>query len=606
MSRKGRKSRPKAARFQEFPMYNRRLMAGGAAFGLLVLVVVAFVLVAPRGVAGRLNALAQQQLGRSLAVNGGTHLDFSPLSVRLDDATLSGAAPEDDSLATVKSAVIPVTLGQLFGAAPEVASITLTEPEFALLINDRGEANWDFPGFTPGGPLRIQLEQARFRYFDTRNSQSMALTHVDGTLDMRADGGASFAGTTVINGRLVRIDADLKSLARINADGSPLEIALAADDGNASFSGRLSTAEVLSLAGPVSLSSQTPGPGLRLIGLPLPAGITATGAIAIDGALDSAGRAYAIRNATLSMGNFRAAGELGADLRNATPKLQARLVADRLWLDPFMPASGAKNGDWGRVPLPFALLKAFDIEATIDARSMSFGGFTAGGSELRIALTDGKLDVTSVSDLDTDGTLNVTVKADANAAPPSVAVNMIANDIAAQPLLGALTGATQLTGTGGFTANFTAGGTTQEELVGMLKGTASIDLVNGSIAGADLAGLVLAAKQKVLEGWQAAPGDTPFTSLRGETTIQDGIANFRNATIEGPVSFTLEGLIDVLRQGIAVSTTATTNGQPLLPVAVIARGPWGAPKIFADVPSFIANPDGSTAPLQDPASPQGN
>ena len=566
-------------------MYDRRLVAGGAAFGLLALAVIAFVLVAPRGVAGRLNALAQQQLGRSLAVNGGTHLDFSPLSVRLDDATLSGATPDDDSLATVRSAVIPVTLGQLFGAAPEIATITLTEPEFALLINDRGVANWDFPGFTPGGALRIRLEQARFRFFDIRNSQSLALAQVDGTLDMRADGGANFSGTAVINGRLVRIDADLKSLARINADGSPLEIALAADDGNASFSGRLSTAEVLSLAGPVSLASQTPGPALRLIGLPLPAGITATGAITVDGALDSAGRAYAIRNATLSMGGFRAAGELGADLRSARPKLQARLAADTLWLDPFMPSSGARNGDWGRVPLPFALLKSFDVEAAIDARSLSFAG---------LARTDGRLEVTSASDVDTDGTLNVTVRADANATPPSLAVNMAANGITAQPLLGALTGATQLSGTGGFTADVTASGTTQEELIGMLKGTASIDLGNGNIAGADLAGLIL------------APGDTAFTSLRGAATIQDGIVSFRDAVIEGPVSVTIEGLIDVLRQGIAISAKATANGQPLLPVAVIARGPWRAPKIFADVPSFIANPDGGALPLQDPASPQGN
>lgn len=587
-------------------MYDRRLVAGGAAFGLLALAVIAFVLVAPRGVAGRLNALAQQQLGRSLAVNGGTHLDFSPLSVRLDDATLSGATPDDDSLATVRSAVIPVTLGQLFGAEPEIATITLTEPEFALLINDRGVANWDFPGFTPGGALRIRLEQARFRFFDIRNSQSLALAQVDGTLDMRADGGANFSGTAVINGRLVRIDADLKSLARINADGSPLEIALAADDGNASFSGRLSTAEVLSLAGPVSLASQTPGPALRLIGLPLPAGITATGAITVDGALDSAGRAYAIRNATLSMGGFRAAGELGADLRSARPKLQARLVADTLWLDPFMPSSGARNGDWGRVPLPFALLKSFDVEAAIDARSLSFAGLTTGRSDLRVALTDGRLEMTSASDVDTDGTLNVTVRADANATPPSLAVNMAANGIAAQPLLGALTGATQLSGTGGFTADVTASGTTQEELIGMLKGTASIDLVNGNIAGADLAGLILAAKQKVLEGWQAAPGGTAFTSLRGTATIQDGIVSFRDAVIEGPVSVTIEGLIDVLRQGITISAKATANGQPLLPVAVIARGPWRAPKIFADVPSFIANPDGGALPLQDPASPQGN
>ena len=140
----------------------------------------------------------------------------------------------------------------------------------------------------------------------------------------------------------------------------------------------------------------------------------------------------------------------------------------------------------------------------------------------------------------------------------------------------------------------------------MLKGQASIDLVNGSIGGTDLAGLAVAVKQKSLEGWQAAPGGTPFTSLRGETTIADGIASFRDVAIDGPASFTIEGLVDVLRQGIAVSAKASANGQPLLPVAVIARGPWANPKIYPDVPNLGASPDAAAPALPKAAVPQGN
>ncbi|MCX7350785.1 MAG: hypothetical protein NTZ54_15115, partial [Alphaproteobacteria bacterium] len=194
-------------------MYDRRLVAGGAAIALGVAAAIAFVFIAPRWVASSLNSLAQQQLGRSVSVRGGTHLDFSPLSVRLDDAALSGPAADDDSLAIASSVVIPVTLGQLFGGAPDVSTMTLTAPEIALLINERGEANWDFAGLTPRA-MRLTLEQAHLRYFDVRNSQSMELDHVDGVLDLRPDGGAAFSGTAVINDRLIRIDADLKSLAR--------------------------------------------------------------------------------------------------------------------------------------------------------------------------------------------------------------------------------------------------------------------------------------------------------------------------------------------------------------------------------------------------------
>lgn len=585
-------------------MYDRRLVATGAAIAVVAVVALAVMVAAPRSLMGKLDALARQQLGRSVAATGGAHLDFLPLSLRLEGATLSGATADGDSLVTAKTATLPVTLGQILGAAPALAEITLAEPEFALLIDERGEASWDFPGLTPAGGLRLKLEEGRMRYFDARNSQSLTLGRLNGTLDIRADGGASYSGTAVINDRLVRIDADLKSLARVNADGSPLEVALAADDGAASFSGRLATGQVLSLAGPVSLSSQSPAGALRLVGLPLPEGTKVTGPVTVDGALDSAGRAFAIRNATLSVGAFQGLGELGADLRNAVPKLQAHLAADTLWLDSFLPAVGAKDGDWGRLPLPFGLLKGFDAEAAIDTRHLDLGRFTADGSQVKLALAGGKLSLTTVSDVGEDGTLNVTATVDAAATPPAVAVNIVANDVAAQPLLGALTGATGLTGTGGFSADVTASGTTQEELIGMMKGSASLDFVNGEIAGVDLAGLMLAAKDKTMEGWSAAPGGTPFSRIAAEGTIADGIASFRNATIEGATaSFTVEGLIDALRQGIAVSATAQANGQPLLPVAIIARGPWVKPKIYPDIPSIITNPAAGGDTKQD-ALPQ--
>ena len=587
-------------------MHDRRLVAGLAAIALLAIVMAGFFLLAPLWVAGGVERLAQQQLGRSLTVKDGARLALSPLALRLDGAELSGATPDDDSVLTAKSLSIPLSLGQLFTRRPDLSHLTLTEAEIALLINERGEPSWDFAGLKPG-PVKVTLEQSSLRYFDARNGQSLQLGHVDGVLDIRDDGGAAFSGTAVINSRLVRIDADLKSLARVNADGSPLELALAADDGNANFSGRLSTANVLSLAGSVSLSSDTPGPGLRLLGLPLPDGATVPGPLAIDGALDTAGRAFAIRNATFALGPFHAAGDVAVDLRKDQPKLQANLTADAMWLNPFVPAAGAKNGDWGRLPLPFAMLRQFDADVNVAGRSLGLGAFTAGPSQLKLTLTGGKLEVDGTSSLADDGTLAFTAKADATAIPPSIALNLDARDAAAQPLLGALTGVNQLSGTGSIAADLSASGTTQEELTGTIKGTASLDLINGRIAGADFAGLVLAAKTKILEGWSAAPGATPFDHLAGEAAIADGIATFRGLKIEGPANvFTIEGLIDVLRQGIAVSTNALANGQPMLPVAVVARGPWVKPKIYPDIPDILKNPEGGFARLQDVPPPQGN
>ena len=587
-------------------MYDRRLVAGGAAIALVVVAAMAFMALAPRLVLGRLSSLVQQQLGRSISADGGAHLDFSPLAIRLDGAALSGAGADDDSFITATSAEIPVSFAQLFEAAPQVSALTLTGAEIALLVNERGEASWDFAGLAPQA-LRITLEQSHFRFFDARNSQAMELDTVDGVLDLGADGGATFAGTAVINNRLVRIDADLASLARINADGSPLELALSANEGQANFSGRLATAKVLNLAGTVSLSSDTPGPALRLMGLPLPEGTAVAGPIAIEGALDSAGRAFAIRNATLAVGGFNAVGDLAADLRNDVPKLQANLTADLLRLDGFVPASGAKDGDWGRVPLPFGLLRSIDAEIGVRARKLAYRNVTAGPADVTAKLSGGKLAATIDAQLDGAATLSLDTGADATSLPPSVSFSLNVQGASLQPLLAALTGASQVTGNGDFSANLTASGTTQEELAGTLKGDVSFGLAAGHIGGVDLQSLFLAAKHTILEGWPASPGGTDFDTLNGEATVEDGIATFRELKLENAsLAVTVEGILDVLRQGLAISATATVNGQPLLPVGVIAKGLWNKPKIYPDIPDILTNPEGGFARLQDVPSLQGN
>jgi hypothetical protein len=139
--------------------------------------------------------------------------------------------------------------------------------------------------------MSITLEQVSFRYFDARNGQALKLSNVDGLLQIAADGGVSFRGSAVINSQVTRIDLSLKSLPRVNADGSPLELAIESNAASANFSGRLATAKVLSLAGPLSLSSPAPDVMARWAGLPLTEGLKLPGPLHLNGALDSAGRA---------------------------------------------------------------------------------------------------------------------------------------------------------------------------------------------------------------------------------------------------------------------------------------------------------------------------
>jgi len=89
MSQKGRKSRPQAARFPEFPMNERHLVAAAAGLMLLVAVVtVTWVILSPGWAVNALAGIAQQQLGRGFSASD-ADLDFSPLAIRIEEPVLA-------------------------------------------------------------------------------------------------------------------------------------------------------------------------------------------------------------------------------------------------------------------------------------------------------------------------------------------------------------------------------------------------------------------------------------------------------------------------------------------------------------------------------------
>jgi AsmA protein len=564
-----------------------------------VLATLSWVVFSPGWSVPALGRAAEQQLGRTFSAAGGARLDFSPLSIRIEQPTLAGISETSDRLLTAGSLVIPVTLGQLVSRSPDLSNVSLHNAEIALLIDERGQASWDFPDAKLAQEMSITLEQVSFRYFDARNGQALKLSNVDGLMRIAADGGVSFRGSAVINSQVTRIDLSLKSLPRVNADGSPLELAIESNAASANFSGRLATAKVLSLAGPLSLSSPEPHVMARWAGLPLAEGQKLPGPLMVDGALDSAGRAYAIRNAAVSFGQFRAGGDVVADLRGERPRLQADLQAEAVWLDALVPSAGAEPGDWGRAILPLSLLRAMDAELSILARGVAYKDFQANTSRFAVMVKDGKLDASGASRLANGGTASFTTQVDSVVLPPAGSFTLKAENAELQPLLAALTGIGALTGTGNLTLQLSAQGQTQEQLVGTLQGTGSLELSGGQVSGTDLGGVVSAVRERILDGWQAAPGATPIQSLTASVNLADGLATIETAQLATPaLQMSLSGTVDLLRRALDIKAELLPPDTAPLPVPVIVQGNWAAPRIYPDIPDILNNPEGGFARLR--------
>lgn len=583
-------------------MHGRRLVWGAAALVLLAALMVAWVLLSPGWAVKAIGQASEASLGRSFSAKGGAHLDFSPLAIRIEDGVLSG--PEaGDSFITAKSITIPVSFSQLVSRRPDLSTVTLTDAEIALVIDEEGRVSWDFSGVNAGAPMKIMLDQATIRYFDARNNQSLLLSNVDGLLETNAQGGLTFTGSCVVNSRILRLDASIKSLARINQDGSPVDVALSSDIATANFSGLVGTNNLLSLAGPLNVTSPDPAVALQWLGITVPDGTKLPAPLTIDGALDSAGRAFAIHKVAVTIGALKAGGEVAIDLRGDRPKLQGSLSADTVWLDALVPASGAAGGEWGRARLPFKMLKDFDMELGLEAGAVHYGSFAAGQSKLQALLKDGRLETTGTLQLANGGSVNIIADADASVLPPTARLTLKAENADAEPLIAAATGLSMFSGTGSLSADFTAQGQTQEEMVGTLKGVAAFSLGQGRIAGTDLPGLASAVRAKILDGWGAVPGGTPYTGFTGSANFADGIATFRALNLETPqASFVVSGNIDLLRRAMDIKATATAGDTPLLPVPIVVKGKWDGPRIYPDVPQILENPEGGFARLKDPGA----
>ena len=588
-------------------MDRRGLMAVGAAVALIAVATVVWVVLSPGWVVPALGRIAEQQLGRAFSSTGGAHLDFSPLSLRIEEPVLAGLTEASAGLLSGGTLVIPVSFGQILSRKPDLTRISLSESEFALLIDERGQASWDFPEAAAGQELAITLKQASLRYFDARNGQALTLSNVDGLMRITPEGGVTFTGTAVIKSQVAHIDLELRSLPRVNAGGSPLEVVIESGAASVSFSGRLSTGKVLNLAGPLSLSTRETATLARWAGIPLAEGTSLPEPLNLDGALDSAGRAFAIRNAAVTLGQFRAAGDVVADLRGERPKLQANLQAETLWLDALLPSAGAGPEAWGRAVFPVQALRAMDAELSIIARTVAFNGFTGGVTRFAATVTDGKLESSGAARLDTGGTASFRVQVDSAVLPPSGIVGITAENAGLGPLIGALTGVTALSGTGNLNLEISAQGQTQEELVSTLKGAASLSLNRGQLAGSDIGGTIAAVRERILDGWTAVPGGTPVDSLSATASLADGLATLGASELATPgLRMSLSGTVDLLRRALDLKAELLPPETAPLPVPVIVQGNWAAPRIYPDIPDILNNPEGGFARLRSDKIPPGN
>ena len=158
-----------------------------------------------------------------------------------------------------------------------------------------------------------------------------------------------------------------------------------------------------------------------------------------------------------------------------------------------------------------------------------------------------------------------------------------------------------------------ASGNSQQELVGTLKGEASVALSNGAIAGTDIAAILSEASQRIVEGWALKePARTNADTLSARFTIADGIASLGEFALRNSIlTMTATGEVDLLRRSLDLKSDPRlftgTEGQTVgLPVPIVVSGPWQRPLIHPDLKDIRTNPAVAFEALKTMGLPEGS
>lgn len=487
-----------------------------------------------------------------------------------------------------------------FGKA-EIAEIVLDRPRLELAIDRDGNSNWLWKSF-PGLPVRI--EDGTLRFHDDRSNTTFELRSVAANAAVDEDtAGLSLKGSFVWNKRPSNFTLYIKSPQRLAASGSAIDLTLQAPSLGFEFSGLASIANDVGLAGQASITSDNLDLLAGWFGATLPASFS-NARIALGGAFTARRTGIVFRDSHFTFNDMKGQGDVGLALRDGRPQAEIRAGMDQVDINALIGGATDASGpspllaEWPTARLDFSALKTFDASINLAANRINYGRYKIGPGKLSLKAAGGKIDIALADATFEGGSANGQVTLDGSGETPALKLSFNGSDMDGEGALASFVGLSNLKGKLSAGLAVESSGASFAEMISRLSGQATFRSVNGTLAMLDLGRMAGAVTERVLEGWQPAPGlTTPFDAFSGTFRIADGVAKTDALILTSPaLMITARGEIDLLRQAVDLAAelkmaSSTAPGQfSTLPVGVIIRGPWAAPKIHPDVPNVLQDP----------------
>ncbi len=620
------------------------LLAGG--------VILLSQMASPQFVVAQLQEAVQRATGRTLTVEGRPALSLWPrIAITLPDVRLSnppGMARGD--FIKAGEIALAVEAWPLLQRRLVVRRILLREPEITLLVDGKGRANWRFdttatdgasgkagarkggagiataetgssllreirlsPVIISNGVLLIDDRRAGQRHLITGIDMKVALPSPQSPLKL--DGAANWRG------QRLRLTLFVRRPAALATQGSPVELLASSPRVEAAYRGLVRLAGAPELAGRIEASGKSLRALLRWVGAELPQEGHGLRNFSLRAALRARGGVISLKKIDLTLDGSRARGEARLDTRGTPLRINAALGVDRLITDTYLgPSTATANkqgkgnkgatGGWSDAPLNIALPAGVVADVRIRLNELRHRRLKMGPGTARFRLSPGSLRADLANMAFYDGRISGQLTMKEAKGGPALTLNAKLTKVQARPFLVDFARFERLSGRLRADVKLATRGRSMLELVGRLKGDATLAFRDGKVHGVDLVKILTLVQRAIVSGWQMKKDEsTEFVELAAGFTIADGIATTRNLRMLGPLAqITGAGEVDILRQKLDMRIDASlvkrkaadsVKGIARLPVPIIVKGPWNAPRIYPDMKGILDDPKAAYGRLRE-------
>ncbi len=562
---------------------------------------------------------------------------------------------EHDAASTVRVAQVvrDINAGRFSSPALQAASKKDGAPldDDGVLLEDEKSRSGEKrsrqrDGALQAGDLTIHVSDGIVRYRDLRTGNLTQADQVQLRLSRR-DGrkGAPLRGrgSLAYNGESVKFDVSAEPGERPARGVENLSLRLTGRHGSAHFDGAVGAADKLSLKGKLDLTTPSVIEAGRWLGMRIRDSAGLSGAIALQGQFEADEGRARIEGMQFKAAGIDARGDIDVAL-GKRPRFAADLVLGELDFDRLREekdttrtrrseerersrsvrrveasapesaapeAQGDTSGDedgqsregraprsWRTDPIAFAELSSADGEARLRATRVVWRGAVLTDAVGGLSLSDGALRLDIREGAMHGGRAKGVITA---SAAGHVAIDLALDGVSALETLGNAGRFEVLDGPARIRLAVAGHGASEQEIVGTLAGTASMEIADGAILGWSVDQIIASVRRLEMPNLERNPSArTPFSRLSASLAIKDGIATGKDMRIaSSPISLDSSGTINLpartldmtlnprLADSAAIGSAKSLAG---LTVPLQLAGPWHRPRLRGDYQSVLKSP----------------